>query len=133
MTSNIIFWAMFSHVSLIVLLYVALTILRAPSAWGVDTRSGFIGRIAVYEQKVSANLINQFEWPLVFYACCILVVGAGISDWYMNLLAILFVIGRVLHSFVHVFTGNIRLRGAVFTINFLAVYLMWLRLCFIYP
>ena len=38
---------------------------------------------------------------------------------------IIFVIGRVLHSVVQIFTDNIRLRGMVFTINFAAVLAMW--------
>jgi hypothetical protein len=40
-------------------------------------------------------------------------------------LAWLFVIGRVVHSGVQILSANIRLRGLVFTINFLAVLLMW--------
>ena len=40
-------------------------------------------------------------------------------------LAWVFVIGRVLHSIVQIFTDNIRLRGMVFTINFIAVLAMW--------
>ena len=40
-------------------------------------------------------------------------------------LAWVFVIGRVLHSIVQIFTVNIRLRGMVFTINFIAVLAMW--------
>jgi hypothetical protein len=40
-------------------------------------------------------------------------------------LAWVFVAGRVLHSGVQVFTANVRLRGAVFTINFLAVLALW--------
>ena len=43
-------------------------------------------------------------------------------------LAWVFVIGRVLHSLVQIFTDNIRLRGLVFTINFVAVLAMWLLL-----
>ena len=36
--------------------------------------------------------------------------------------------GRVMHSGVQVLTANVRLRGVVFTINFLAVLAMWVRL-----
>ena len=120
--------AMFVHVCWVAMLYVALTILRAPVAWGIDTKSGFIRRISIYEPKVSANLSNQFEWPLFFYGCGILSIGFGIKDNYLIMLAWLFIFGRIIHSFVHVFTNNIRLRGVVFTINFMAVFLMWLRL-----
>lgn len=123
--------AMFFHVCWVALLYVALTILRAPAIWGVGTESGFMRSLTIYEPKVSANLSNQFEWPLFFYGCGILSIGVGIQDNYINSLAWLFILGRVIHSIVQVFTNSIRLRGAVFTINFLAVFLMWLRLYFI--
>jgi len=37
----------------------------------------------------------------------------------------LFIVGRLIHSAVQVLTGNIRLRGLVFTINFVSVLAMW--------
>lgn len=128
MSSNGLLLVMFLHVCWVVLLYVALTILRAPSAWSVDTSSGMIRKYAALEPRVSANLSNQFEWPLLFYACCILLVTSGTADSIQYFLAWTFLIGRVIHSFVHIFTTNIRLRGAIFTINFLAVFFMWVRL-----
>jgi hypothetical protein len=44
------------------------------------------------------------------------------------LLAWFFVIGRVLHTGIQLFTANIQLRGLIFTINFLVVLSMWLVL-----
>jgi len=41
------------------------------------------------------------------------------------LFAWIFVGGRLLHSFVQILTTNIRLRGLVFTVNFLAVLVLW--------
>lgn len=128
MSSNVLLLVMFLHVCWVVLLYVALTILRAPSAWGMDTSSGEIRKYAELEPRVSANLSNQFEWPLLFYACCILIITSGMADSIQYFLAWTFLIGRVIHSLVHIFTTNIRLRGAIFTINFLAVFFMWVRL-----
>jgi hypothetical protein len=40
-------------------------------------------------------------------------------------LAWVFIAGRVAHSGVQVFTANVRLRGLVFTVNYLAVLGMW--------
>ena len=128
MNSNALLYAMFFHVCWVVLLYTILTVLRAPSAWGADTKSGLIRKYAVLEPRVSANLSNQFEWPLLFYTCCILVFVGNAVDSFQIVFAWLFVIGRFIHSFVQVFTTNIRLRGAVFTINFVAVIFMWVRL-----
>lgn len=129
MTSNPLLYAMFFHVCWMALLYVALTVLRAPAIWGVDTKSGALRRWSAMEPRVSANLSNQFEWPLLFYIGCLLLMVRGeAGDSVQLVLAWTFVAGRVVHSGVQIFTRNIRLRGAVFTINFLAVLLMWGRL-----
>lgn len=40
-------------------------------------------------------------------------------------LAWVFVGGRLLHSYVQITTINIRLRGVVFTVNFVAVLGLW--------
>lgn len=77
MNSNLLLYAMFFHVCWMALLYLALTVLRAPSIWGVDTASGAIRKWSAVEPRVSANLSNQFEWPLLFYVCCMLVLIGG--------------------------------------------------------
>lgn len=41
------------------------------------------------------------------------------------MLAWVFIGGRLLHSYVQIITGNVRLRGLVFTLNFLAVIGLW--------
>ncbi len=122
-------YAMFFHVCWAAFLYALLTIVRAPAIWGLDTKSGAIAKRKVLEPRISANLSNQFEWPLFFYTCCILIILSGAAgDSIQLVLAWIFVIGRVIHSGVQILTANIQLRGAVFTINFLAVFAMWVRL-----
>ncbi|HPI96636.1 MAG TPA: MAPEG family protein [Gammaproteobacteria bacterium] len=130
MNTKYILYIMFIHVCWTFLLYAILTILRAPQAWNLDTKSRKINSLKAYEPKVSDNLSNQFEWPLLFYTSCILIIVLNVFDYYQFLFAVVFLGGRILHSFVHIFTDNIRLRGAVFTINFMAVFLMWFRLIF---
>ncbi len=128
MDSNALLYPMIFHVCWMALLYVLLTLLRAPAIWGFDTRSGAIARWVELEPRVSANLSNQFEWPLLFYVCCVVLMQMGPLDGVQWLLAWIFIAGRVVHSLVQILTSNIRLRGLVFTINFLAVLLMWARL-----
>ena len=120
---------MFMHILLCALLYVFLTLARAPSVWGVGKNKDGSNPFADIQPKVSANLSNQFEWPLFFRVVCALLIALDepISNSQVSL-AWVFVIGRVLHSLVQIFTDNIRLRGLVFTINFVAVLAMWLLL-----
>jgi len=125
---NPLIYPMAAHVALSALLYVMLTIARAPAVWGVGRRPDGSNPFAGLEPRVSANLSNQFEWPLFFYAACLLLIAQQAIDVRQLVLAWIFVAGRIVHSCVQVFTRNIRLRGLVFTINFVAVLGMWLCL-----
>jgi len=117
---------MAAHVALAALLYVLLTVVRAPAIWGLGRAPDGSNPFARIEPRISANLSNQFEWPLFFHAACvILMVLQADTNGLAIALAWTFVVGRVLHSLVQVLTTNIRLRGAVFTINFLAVLGLW--------
>jgi hypothetical protein len=78
------------------------------------------------EPRISANLSNQFEWPVFFYiACLVLMMKALDSNIVSTALAWVFILGRVIHSGVQILTNNVRLRGPVFTINFIVVLAMW--------
>lgn len=115
---------MAAHVALAAFLYALLTLARAPSVWGIGRRPDGSNPWAAVEPRISANLTNQFEWPLFFHVACLLLVqfqthpAAGVLAW-------VFVVGRVLHSAVQILTPNVRLRGIVFTVNFLAVLGLW--------
>jgi hypothetical protein len=123
--SSLIF-PLFTHVLLCTVLYAFLTVARAPAVWGVGQRKDGSNPFSNIQPKISANLSNQFEWPLFFYIAIVLLIATGEPiDSVQIYLAWVFVVGRVLHSIVQIFTDNIRLRGMVFTINFAAVLAMW--------
>ena len=117
---------MLVHVSIVALLYALLTVVRAPKVWNIGANSDGSNPFAKLEPKISANLTNQFEWPVLFYAVSIILISRPelyqpIYLWF----AWLFICGRIIHSVIQIFTSNIRLRGAIFTINFIAVICMW--------
>jgi hypothetical protein len=116
---------MAAHVALAAFLYVLLTIARAPAIWGIGRRPDGTNPWAAVEPRISANLANQFEWPLFFHAACLILQLTYVSPAAV-VLAWIFVGGRLLHSGVQILTRNVRLRGIVFTINFLAVLALWL-------
>ena len=115
---------MAAHVALAAFLYVLLTIVRAPAVWGIGRRPDGSNPWAALEPRISANLSNQFEWPLFFHVACLLLLQHQTSPAVV-VLAWIFVVGRLLHSAVQILTRNVRLRGAVFTVNFLAVLGLW--------
>ena len=118
------------HIALTSFLYVLLTIARAPKVWGIGKKADGSNPWTVVEPRISANLSNQFEWPVFFYAACILLIqnqsALAAAAW----LAWIFILGRVVHSCVQILTTNVRLRGLVFTINFLATLGLWIVVVF---
>lgn len=115
---------MTAHVALAAFLYILLTIARAPAIWGIGRRADGSNPWAKIEPRISANLSNQFEWPLFFHVACVVLMLLGTGATAVAL-AWVFVGGRLLHSGVQVLTTNVRLRGLVFTVNFLAVLALW--------
>ena len=122
---NSLILPMVAHVALAVLLYTLLTVARAPAIWGIGRQADGSNPWAVVEPRISANLSNQFEWPLFFHVACLLLIQLPPSSMAVAL-AWAFVVGRLLHSAVQILTGNVRLRGVAFTLNFLAVIGLWL-------
>lgn len=113
------------HVAWKVFLYALLTIARAPAVWGIGRRADGSNPWATLEPRIGANLRNQFEWPLLFYIACLLLIQQGAASHAAAVLAWIFVGGRLLHGAVQILTTNVRLRGLVFMVNFLAVLGLW--------
>jgi Uncharacterized protein conserved in bacteria len=122
---------MAAHVALAAFLYALLTVVRAPTIWGIGRRTDGSNPMAKLEPRISANLSNQFEWPMLFYAACLLLMQRETNQLAI-VLAWVFVGGRLLHSAVQILTTNIRLRGLVFTVNFVAVLGLWTTALFAY-
>ena len=116
---------MAAHVALASLLYVLLTVARAPKIWGIGQRADGSNPWATVEPRISANLSNQFEWPLLFHVACLLLLQGDSNSVIALALAWVFIAGRLIHSGVQILTTNIRLRGLVFMINFLATLGLW--------
>lgn len=128
--SHVLIAPMIAHVALAALLYILLTVARAPAVWGIGRRADGSNPWADVEPRISANLSNQFEWPLFFHVACLILLQFQIS-LAVVVLAWVFVVGRVLHSATQIFTRNVRLRGIVFTLNFLAVLGLWVFVCLV--
>jgi len=123
--NNPLIFPMATHVALAAFLYVLLTIARAPAVWGIGRRADGSNPWSKIEPRISANLSNQFEWPLFFHVACVLLILANDVSVLAQVLAWIFIAGRVLHSLVQIPTTNVRLRGLVFTVNFVAVLALW--------
>lgn len=75
-------------------------------------------------RKVSNNLDNQFQTPVLFYAVCGLAVLTGSASGAVVALAWLFVAARVGHTAVHVTTNHVPLRFAFYAAGVTALVAM---------
>ncbi|GIR94370.1 MAG: membrane protein [Gammaproteobacteria bacterium] len=82
-------------------------------------------------KQADRNLINLFEFPILFYAICVVLYVTGKVDAYFVLLAYWFVGLRVAHSLYHIFIngfiGDMPLRALLWLPSWLIVIWMWVR------
>ena len=82
-------------------------------------------------KQADRNLINLFEFPILFYAICVVLYVTGKVDAYFMLLAYWFVGLRVAHSLYHIFIngfiGDMPLRALLWLPSWLIVIWMWVR------
>jgi hypothetical protein len=119
-----ILWPMLAHIGWITMLYAWLTVARqrAVARGDIQYSCFVLGREEPLEvARITRNLANQFEWPMIFYALTVLLIALGKVTLVDVIAAWVFVLGRVIHTLVQTLTDNVPLRGQVFTINFLAV------------
>jgi hypothetical protein len=79
------------------------------------------------ERSASAtrNLINQYELPVLFYACCLTLFVLGAAGTVSVLLAWAFAAARAAHAYVHVTSNRVRYRRPAFIAGFVILLAMW--------
>lgn len=122
--AGLILWPMLAHIGLTFFLYAWLTVARV----GAVRRGEVEYSCFVFGQgeppqatRISRNLSNQFELPVIFHAVVVLLIALGRVTMVDVVAAWVFVAGRIAHTLVQTLTDNVPLRGNVFIINFLAV------------
>lgn len=86
-------------------------------------------RVPIVEPQASATAIrslsNQFELPILFYVCCVILFELGAVSTVALGLAWLFVATRIAHAAIHVTTNRLKRRRPLFIAGLLAVLFMW--------
>ena len=126
-----ILWPMLAQIGWTFVLYVWLTIARSRAvARGEVKYAAFaLGRNEPADvARITRNLANQFELPVIFYAVVVLLVVIGRVSAIDVLAAWVFVAGRVVHTLVQTLTDDVPLRGRVFLINFAALVVLVVHL-----
>jgi hypothetical protein len=79
-------------------------------------------------RKISNNMHNQFETPILFYVLCGVATFVGATDFLMTLLAWVYVATRVLHTAIHTTTNYVPRRFYAFLVGVIALILMWVAI-----
>lgn len=94
---------------------------KAYQAGGINKRQAVLDASAwpANVVKVSNNLRNQFEMPVLFYVLCLsLFALRAVTDIAM-LFAWVFVISRYVHTYIHIGSNYVPLRFAAFATGLL--------------
>jgi hypothetical protein len=119
-------WPMLFQIGWTFLLYAWLTVARQRAVGrGEAEYRGFArGEEPHPVARITRNLANQFELPVIFYAVVVLLVATKNVTTLDIVAAWVFVAGRVIHTLVQTLTDNVPLRGQVFLINFAGVVIL---------
>jgi hypothetical protein len=119
-----ILWPFLAQIAWTGFLYVWLTYARTQAVrrGEVDYSCFVLGREEpLHIARITRNLSNQFELPVVFYALVVLLIALGWARLMDVVAAWIFVAGRIVHTLVQTQTDNVVLRGWVFMISYIAV------------
>ena len=82
-------------------------------------------------KQADRNLANLFEFPILFYAICIVLYVSGKVDDFFLLLGFWFVGLRVAHSVYHIFIngfiGDMPIRALLWLPSLAIIIWMWIR------
>ena len=130
MRSIHILWPVLGQVLLTVGVYVLLAVrkMRAVKDGKVDRKAAALDNRAWPAEvvKVSNNLANQFEAPVLFYALCFALLALDGGGGIALVLAWLFVASRLVHTTVHVGSNFVPHRFGLFVLGVLILLAMTL-------
>ncbi|MDK1384471.1 MAPEG family protein [Sinorhizobium sp. 8-89] len=132
MTGFEIFWPMVAHALLVFALYALLSARRVSlvRTGKVEASQFRENRHEPAESLVVRNSIaNQFELPVLFHICCVLLYITEADNLVSLGLAWLFVALRYVHAAVHVTSNRLRYRRPLFITGFVTLLAMWGWLC----
>lgn len=128
MTGYQMFWPLIAHVVLIVILYGLLGFRRRQMMQqGKVKPSAYRENVTEPQESLFVKncLANQFELPVLFYACCILLYITESDNLIALVLAWIFVALRYAHAYVHVTSNNLAFRSPLFAAGFAVLLVMW--------
>lgn len=118
MNSNHIFWPILAQIFLTLIMFILLGVRKAKAL-----KAGEVNRSETalnnrvwpeYVVKISNNIANQFETPVLFYALCLVLYSINAAGMVALVLAWLFVLSRFAHAYVHIGSNYVPMRLRLF-------------------
>lgn len=123
-----IFWPVLAHMLLTILLYFALGARKsaAVKAGIADRSKTALDNKAWPEDvlKVSNNIDNQFQLPILFYVVCLCLAILNAVTTVALVLAWVFVLSRYFHTYIHINSNYVPNRMKVFVVGALTLLVM---------
>lgn len=118
MNSNHILWPVLAQILLTLIMFIVLGFrkARAVKSGKVNRQQAALDNRVWPEDvvKVSNNIANQFEAPILFYVLCLLIFNINAVDAIAIVLAWLFVLSRYSHAYVHAGSNYVPVRMRLF-------------------
>lgn len=134
MESKLIFYPVIAQIILTFIVYMRLPIAKSRVLKTVDVD---VARRALHNDawpdsvlKISNNVQNQFESPVLFYALCFMLWALNVVNVFALLVAWVYVVLRAVHVIVHTGSNEIPVRKKVFMAS--TAQLIVLCICVIY-
>jgi hypothetical protein len=129
MNQTAIFWPMLAHVLLVYIVYAVMAKRRFGAIRSGEVKASRFkvrGDEPSGSATVAANLMNQFELPVLFHILCLaLYVTNGVN--YLTLILMwIFVISRYAHAWVHLTSNKLTWRNNTFTTGVVVLLLAWI-------
>jgi len=125
--SNILFPVLI-QISLTLVVFIVLLVrkVKAIKAGGVDIKKTALDNSAWPENvvKVSNNIANQFQTPVLFYVLCILFQITNTVTAPVLMLAWVFTISRLIHAYIHIGSNFVPARFIMFILGVLCLIAM---------
>ncbi|MGA4608553.1 MAPEG family protein [Pseudoalteromonas maricaloris] len=76
----------------------------------------------------SRNFTNQFEIPVLFFVVSLAALAMKLVTLWFSIFALLFVISRIAHAYVHIGSNHIRTRFRLYLAGCVFIVLQWITL-----
>lgn len=130
MNANLIFGPLLAQMFLTVGMFGLLAARKAKAVRlkTVDLRQAALHHSAWPDEvvKVSNNIANQFETPILFYIVCLAIFQLNAVSGTVLVLAWLYVATRFLHGFVHVRSNRVPIRLRAFAAGLFILFILML-------